>query len=231
MGLFSSATNVINKISPFSQAGGGNVTDLIPGIGDAAAQEKANSQSIALDKMNREWMERMSNSAYQRSMADMKKAGLNPMLAYQQGGASVPNTSAPTVQAASKTGLASAAMGAFTGISGVNAARQNANTAQAQMESSVRLQDVQTAKTVAETQATQAETKLKERELRGKGVKDTLDREGGKFIQNVIDKVFKSSAKDANNRIQIIDPKTPMTPDEKKRYEYLMNATKNIRKQ
>lgn len=40
---------------------------------------------------NRDWQTQMSNTQYQRAVGDMEAAGLNPMLAYSQGGAGVPS--------------------------------------------------------------------------------------------------------------------------------------------
>ena len=42
---------------------------------------------------NRDFQERMANTAYQRAYVDMKNAGLNPYLAYSQGGSATPSGS------------------------------------------------------------------------------------------------------------------------------------------
>lgn len=89
-------------------AGIGALGSAAAGFFSGRGQAAANRQNIALAREQMSFQERMSGTAYQRAMKDMRMAGLNPMLAYQQGGASTPggakaevaSTAAPAVSSA-----------------------------------------------------------------------------------------------------------------------------------
>ncbi|WNK13642.1 MAG: DNA pilot protein [Microvirus sp.] len=76
-----------------------------------AAQKKANATNIKLQKEEHDWQERMSNTSMQRGTKDLLAAGLNPMLAVSQGGASTPSTSAATVNPADGLGRMASSAG------------------------------------------------------------------------------------------------------------------------
>lgn len=50
-----------------------------------AAWERAAAYNAEQARLNREWQERMANTVYQRTVADMKAAGINPILAAGMG--------------------------------------------------------------------------------------------------------------------------------------------------
>jgi hypothetical protein len=66
---------------------------------------KANAKEAS---KNRGFQASQSSSAYQRATDDMRAAGINPMLAYQQGGSSTPGGSQATMQDPSGPAISSA---------------------------------------------------------------------------------------------------------------------------
>jgi len=106
--------------------------ELLGGLFGNSAQSSANKANIKLNRENRDWQERMSNTAWQRGTEDMKAAGLNPMLGFSQGGASTPSNTAAKVEpvdalaksvssASSKAGAVLDAQAQLAGIRNMNA--------------------------------------------------------------------------------------------------------------
>lgn len=89
---------------------------------NTAMYERALADNRALAKESRDWQEMMANTAYQRAVKDMQAAGINPILAYSQGGAAVPGGATASIgapsSAATSIGLGSGVNASVGGYSG-----------------------------------------------------------------------------------------------------------------
>lgn len=93
MGLLSGLKSIVSDIGDFFSP----VSDLIDAGSSLLGGISQNNASASQARQQMAFQERMSGTSYQRAVEDLKAAGLNPMLAYGNGGASTPSGAAAPV--------------------------------------------------------------------------------------------------------------------------------------
>lgn len=116
-------------IQGFGNLGGSVISAATTASQNAKDREFNASQA----QLNRDWQTEMSNTAYQRAVADMEAAGLNPALIFSQGGsgASTPGGGQASFYSRSYYQTASQVAGALSSLG--NAFIQRAEAKQAEL--------------------------------------------------------------------------------------------------
>lgn len=147
-----------------------------------AMADHAQEMSSAEAATNRDFQRDMSNTQYQRATADMKAAGLNPMLAYSQGGAGTPSGSAGTGYTAQPT---------------MDLTRNATSAAQiANIEADTKQKGAATKKTEAETSLIPIQADVMRAQVQG--TMQTIEESKSKIILNV------SSAAQADKNVELM---------------------------
>lgn len=143
-------------MDPMMIGGAMGLGSAFQGYMNMKSQEKTNEANLAIAREQMAFQERMANSAHQREMEDMRKAGLNPILSKGGSGASTPSGASATM----------VNPGTFLGdviSGGINSGLQAA-----QLEADLRIKNASVAKTLAETINTQEQSKVIAEDIRGR---------------------------------------------------------------
>jgi len=196
-----------------ASAGIGAAGNIIGGLFGKSGQASANAANLQIARENREWQERMSNTANQRAARDLEAAGLNRILAMGKP-ASTPAGNIATMQnenAPLQQGVASAA----------NIA---ANTALQIAQAEKIRQETNTSATQQTLNMTTAELKQSQDALAQMQTNKTMEE-----MRNVIETregiTFKN--KEAKYAAEIKQLQVPGVQSESEFYKWLMGAEAN----
>lgn len=132
----------------------------VKGYLDDASEEAAwNSWFNANQaKLNRDWQAEMSNTAHQREVADLRAAGINPILSAYGSGASTPSGSSASADTSFASAMGSIAQSALSTAGSLASAIESANATKKAAKTSAKATKA-AAKTTAKATVTSAKIK------------------------------------------------------------------------
>lgn len=121
------------------------VPAVINGAASLFGGGQANAANAKEAAKNRDFQERMRSTQYQTAVEDMRKAGLNPALAYQQGGAGTPSGATAAPMQNKWAGAASSALQTASTMAEIAKTRAEANQISTQTAAQLSQIDAQAA--------------------------------------------------------------------------------------